>query len=89
MLAVIAERIDIPPEITTRRDRLVESRCAISVAAASWPDIAAIGTPGPGCTLPPARNSPGIRLFAPDLANADIQPCVAIPYSAPPLPGNI
>jgi hypothetical protein len=41
--AVIAEGVDIPPEITTRRDRLVESRCAISVAAARRPDIAAIG----------------------------------------------
>lgn len=55
VLPVVADRVDIPPEICTRRDRLVESRCAISVSAASRPDIAAIGTPGPGCTLPPAR----------------------------------
>jgi hypothetical protein len=53
--AVVAEGIDVPPEISTRLDRRVESRRAISVAAASRPDIAAIGTPGPGCTLPPAR----------------------------------
>ena len=57
--AVVAEGVDVPPEIATRRDRLVESRCAISVSAASRPDIAAIGTPGPGCTLPPARYRPG------------------------------
>ena len=55
VLSVVTQRVDIPPEITTRRDWLVESRCAISVAAASRPDMAAIGTPGPGCTLPPAR----------------------------------
>ena len=54
VLAVVAERVDIPPEITTRRDDLVKPRSAISVAAAKRPDMAAIGTPGPGCTLPPA-----------------------------------
>ena len=55
VLAVVADGIDIPPEIRTRPNRLVEARSAITVAAASWPDNAAIGTPGPGCTLPPAR----------------------------------
>jgi hypothetical protein len=55
VLSVVAQGVDIPPEITTLRDRLVESRCAISVAAAKRPDMAAIGTPGPGCTLPPAK----------------------------------
>ena len=74
IVAAIAQRIDIPPEICTRFDRLVEPRCAISVAAASCPDIAAIGTPGPGCTLPPAAYKPGIRVRAPFLENADIQP---------------
>ena len=48
MLTVIAQRIDIPPEITTRRDLLVKPRSSISVAAAKRPDMTAIGTPGPG-----------------------------------------
>ena len=48
MFAIVTQRIDIPPEITTRRDGLVKPRSAISVAAASRPDMAAIGTPGPG-----------------------------------------
>ncbi|MEY3016438.1 MAG: hypothetical protein RJB19_750 [Pseudomonadota bacterium] len=51
----IAHPIDIPPEITTRRDLLVKSRSAIRLAAAKRPDSAAIGTPAPGCTVPPAR----------------------------------
>jgi len=55
VLAVIADRVDIPPEIRPSLDRLVESRSAITVAAANRPEIAAIGTPGPGCTLPPVR----------------------------------
>ena len=59
MLTAVTQPIDIPPEITTRLDELIESRCAIRVAAASRPESAAIGTPAPGCTLPPARNSPG------------------------------
>ena len=88
VLAVVAECVDIPPEITTRRHRLVESRCAIKVAAARRPDMAAIGTPGPGCTLPPARYRPGSALAEPGFLKADIQPCVAGPYSAPPVPGN-
>ena len=54
ILPVIAQRVDIPPEITTRRDDLVKPRSAINVAAAKRPDMAAMGTPGPGCTLPPA-----------------------------------
>ena len=77
ILPVVAQRVDIPPEITTRRDRLVESRCAIRVAAASRPDMAAMGKPGPGCTLPPAKYRPGTLLRADGRANADIQPCVA------------
>ena len=60
--SVIAQGVDIPPEITTRRDRLVETRFAMSVAAANRPDMAAIGTPGPGCTLPPARYKPASLL---------------------------
>ena len=53
--AVIAQRIDIPPDIAVRRRGYREVRSAISAAAASRPDSTAIGTPGPGCTLPPAR----------------------------------
>ena len=48
IFAIITQRIDIPPEITTRWDLLVKPRSAISVAAAKRPDMAAIGTPGPG-----------------------------------------
>ena len=48
MFAIVTQGIDIPPEITTRRDLLVKPRSSISVAAASRPDMAAIGTPGPG-----------------------------------------
>ena len=58
---------------------MVKPRLAIRAAAACRPDMAAIGTPGPGCTLPPARNRPGTGLCAPGLAKADIQPCVAWP----------
>jgi hypothetical protein len=87
-LPVVAEGVDIPPEVAPGRDRLVEPRLAITAAAASCPDIAAIGTPGPGCTLPPARNRPGTGLAAGDLANAEFQPCVAWPYKAPPVLGK-
>ena len=36
--AVIADRVDVPPEVATRPDRLVEARCAVTVSAASRPD---------------------------------------------------
>ena len=55
VLPAVAYAIDIPPEITTRRDDLVESRSAIRQAAANRPDRAAMGTPAPGWTVPPAR----------------------------------
>ena len=54
IFAIVTQRIDIPPEITTRLDLLIKPRSSISVAAAKRPDMAAIGRPGPGCTLPPA-----------------------------------
>ena len=54
VFAIVTQRIDIPPEITTRLDLLIKPRSSISVAAAKRPDMAAIGTPGPGWTLPPA-----------------------------------
>lgn len=50
--------------------------------------MAAIGTPGPGCTLPPARYRPGSALTEPGLLNKDIQPWFAAPYSAPPVAGK-
>jgi hypothetical protein len=52
---VITERVDVPPGIAAGNDDLVEARSEISASAACRPDSAAIGTPGPGCTLPPAR----------------------------------
>jgi len=55
MRTIVTQRVDIPPRITVTRDRRVEARSAVTHCAASRPDIAAIGTPGPGCVLPPAR----------------------------------
>jgi len=52
---VVAERVDVPPRIAPRRDGLVEARFERRLIAAIRPDSAAIGTPGPGWTLPPAR----------------------------------
>ena len=78
-MATIAQCVKIPPEVATRWDRLIETRCAIVAAAASLPDIAAMGTPGPGCTLPPAKIKPGIEVAAFARLKADIQPCVAWP----------
>ncbi len=49
------QRVDVPPRIPVRRDDLSEVRSCITCAAAMRPDSAAIGTPGPGWTLPPAR----------------------------------
>ena len=53
--AVVAQPVDIPPDIAIRRDPAVEAKSCNRLAAASRPDNAAIGTPGPGWTLPPAR----------------------------------
>lgn len=52
---VITQRIDVPPQIATLRDLLIKSRSAIRQCAARRPESVAIGKPGPGCTLPPAR----------------------------------
>lgn len=54
-LSAIADGVDIPPAIATCRNRRVEPISCISWSAASLPERALIGTPGPGCTLPPAR----------------------------------
>ena len=86
--AVVAERVDIPPDIAAVRRGYREVRSCSRLAAASRPDSTAIGTPGPGCTLPPARYSPGSALRDPGRRNAAIEPCTACPYSAPPVAGN-
>jgi hypothetical protein len=52
---VVAQGIDIPPRVAVRRDGCVETMSGTRLAATKRPDSAAIGTPGPGCTLPPAR----------------------------------
>ena len=50
-----------------------------TVRAASRPDSVAIGTPGPGCTLPPERYKPFNRLRAPGRVKLDQIPCDAPP----------
>ena len=52
--AVFAEPIQVPPPVTVFIYLAFEERSAIRAAAACRPESAAIGTPGPGCTLPPA-----------------------------------
>ncbi len=54
-LAVVAQRVDVPPRIAVGVDHPCEVRSASRLEAAERPDRAAIGTPGPGCVLPPAR----------------------------------
>lgn len=46
--AIVAQRIDVPPPIAARRDGRIECKSAIRHCAARRPEIAAIGTPGPG-----------------------------------------
>lgn len=53
--AIVADSVEVPPDIATGRDFHVEARSETRRRAASCPDSAAIGTPAPGCTLPPAR----------------------------------
>ncbi len=77
VLAVVAQRVQIPPGVAVRPYRRVETQSA-SIASAAWcPDSAAIGSPGPGWTLPPARYSPGIRLRDPGRRNEACHPCEA------------
>ena len=47
-----------------------------------------MGTPGPGCTLPPARYKPGIVVRLPGRRKDAQGLFVAAPYSAPSDPGN-
>ena len=53
--AIVAQAVDIPPSVATLWDALVEARNAIRLSTARRPESIAIGTPGPGCTLPPVR----------------------------------
>jgi len=55
VLAVTTQRIAIPPGVASRRYLPVAPESARMQPAAIRPDIATIGTPAPGCTLPPAR----------------------------------
>ncbi len=55
VLTIATQRVEIPPGIAIPWNRGVERISERSCVAASLPEIAAIGTPGPGCTLPPAR----------------------------------
>lgn len=55
ILSIVTERIDVPPQVASRAYLLVKPRCTMVVSAANCPERAAIGTPGPGWTLPPAR----------------------------------
>jgi hypothetical protein len=64
MLAVVTQSIKIPPAISIIGNYLVEARSCNNASAALMPESAAIGTPGPGCTLPPARYSPGTLVRA-------------------------
>ena len=77
--AVGADPVDIPPGIAVRRDRHVEARSAIRAVAAWIPDSAAIGTPGPGCTPPPARYSPGTAERAIGRCKAAVRPRGLLP----------
>ena len=65
VLTVVAQRVDVPPRIAVGVDHPREVRSASRLEAAARPDSAAIGTPGPGCVLPPAKYSPGIFVRAP------------------------
>jgi hypothetical protein len=55
VLAVIPDRVEIPPGIAARRDGAIEARSFMQAATASRADKAAIGTPAPGWVLPPAQ----------------------------------
>jgi len=55
VLAIIADRINIPPAITIVRNGYIKARSASRASAARIPASVAMGTPGPGCVLPPAR----------------------------------
>jgi hypothetical protein len=79
VLAVVTESINIPPTITLWAYWRIKARSCNTASAARMPASAAIGSPGPGCVLPPARKSPGIFVRALGLRNVDIHPCEALP----------
>ena len=51
----VAKGVDIPPGIAVRVDLYVEPRSLSRISTARPPLSAAIGTPAPGCVLPPAQ----------------------------------
>ena len=53
--AVVAAGVDVPPGIALRVDLDVEARSLSRISTANPPLRAAIGTPAPGCVLPPAQ----------------------------------
>ncbi len=55
VLAVFADRIDVPPTVAAGWNLRVEAWSSIRLRAACKPDKAAIGTPAPGCVAPPAQ----------------------------------
>lgn len=55
MFPIITDGVYVPPCIASFRNGSVKPKSEITACAAAFPDKAAIGTPGPGCTLPPAR----------------------------------
>jgi hypothetical protein len=76
---VVADDIGVPPGVAAVRDRPVEARSASALAAASFPLSATIGTPAPGCALPPVRYRPGSFVLDPALAKGDVIPWEAAP----------
>jgi hypothetical protein len=55
VLTIVTQRVEVPPGIASRYYRPIEAKSLSMQAAARRPETAAIGTPGPGCVLPPAR----------------------------------
>lgn len=52
---VCTQCINVPPDISAGSNRRIEAKSSATASAANRPEMAAIGTPGPGCVLPPAR----------------------------------
>jgi hypothetical protein len=68
--AVVRDDVGVEPEVPVVRGRQVEGRSAQSASAARCPLAVAIGSPAPGCTVPPARYRPRKRVRAPGLRKA-------------------